>query len=149
MPKLGACHLDGAPVQTPPRSTRDILHRWFRNDLMGLPGDEDGGGMSAFVVFSSMGFYPVAPGTASDNIGSPVFRRVTVDLDGGKKFVVDSDRANSKTAASRNCGWATARTNVGNCARGCSSLRRIGLTAHQWNQRSSVVITSAFPFTSS
>ena len=79
----------GAPWKTQKR-VRDILHMWFRNDLMGLPGDEDGGGMSAFVVFSSMGFYPVTPGTASYNLGSPVFSRVTLDLGGGKTFVVEA-----------------------------------------------------------
>ena len=80
----------GAPWKTQKR-VRDILQMWFRNDLMGEPGDEDGGGMSAFVVFSSMGFYPVTPGTNSYNIGSPVFSRVTVDLGGGKTFVVRAD----------------------------------------------------------
>ncbi len=82
----------GAPWLTQKR-VREILHMWFRNDLMGLPGDEDGGGMSAFVVFSAMGFYPVTPGTASYNIGSPMFRRVTLDLGGGKTFVVEADGA--------------------------------------------------------
>ena len=82
----------GAPWKTQKR-VRDVLHMWFRNDLMGLPGDEDGGGMSAFVVFSAMGFYPVTPGTASYNIGSPVFHRVTVGLGGGKTFVVEADGA--------------------------------------------------------
>ena len=79
----------GAPWKTQKR-VRDILHMWFRNDLMGEPGDEDGGGMSSFVVFSSMGFYPVTPGTGSYNIGSPVFSRITVDLGGGKTFVVEA-----------------------------------------------------------
>lgn len=79
----------GAPWKTQ-KLVRDILKMWFRNDLMGLPGDEDGGGLSAFVVFSSIGFYPVTPGTASYNIGSPVFSRVTVDLGNGKKFNVEA-----------------------------------------------------------
>lgn len=79
----------GAPWKTQKR-VRDILHMWFRNDLMGLPGDEDGGGMSAFVVFSSIGFYPVTPGTGSYNVGSPVFSRVTLDLGNGKSFVVEA-----------------------------------------------------------
>lgn len=79
----------GAPWKTQKR-VRDILRMWFRNDLMGNPGDEDGGGLSAFVVFSSLGFYPVTPGTASYNIGSPVFRRATVDLGNGKAFVVEA-----------------------------------------------------------
>ncbi len=79
----------GAPWKTQ-KLVRDILKMWFRNDLMGLPGDEDGGGLSAFAVFSSIGFYPVTPGTASYNIGSPVFSRVTVDLGSGKKFIVEA-----------------------------------------------------------
>ncbi len=67
---------------------RKILHEWFRNDLMGLPGDEDGGGMSAFVAFSQMGFYPVTPGSASYNIGSPVFEKSTIDLGNGNTFTI-------------------------------------------------------------
>ena len=47
---------------------------------MGVPGDEDGGGMSAFVVFSMMGFYPVTPGSPTYNVGSPVFTSVKIDL---------------------------------------------------------------------
>ena len=45
----------GEPWRTQKR-VRTLLDEWFRNDLMGLPGDEDGGGMSAFVVFSMLGF---------------------------------------------------------------------------------------------
>lgn len=67
---------------------RKLLDQWFRNDLMGLPGDEDGGGMSAFVVFSQMGFYPVTPGLPMYNIGSPTFEEATVNLPNGKTFKV-------------------------------------------------------------
>lgn len=77
----------GQPWKTQKR-IRKLLHEWFRNDLMGVPGDEDGGGMSAFVVFSKMGFYPVTPGTASYNIGSPVFEKSTINLGNGKTFTV-------------------------------------------------------------
>ena len=62
----------GQPWMTQKR-IRTLLKEWFRNDLMGVPGDEDGGGMSAFVAFSSMGFYPVTPGSPTYNIGSPMF----------------------------------------------------------------------------
>jgi len=55
---------------------------------MGIPGDEDGGGMSAFVVFSQMGFYPVSPGEALYSIGSPIFDQVRIDLDNGKSFEI-------------------------------------------------------------
>ena len=69
---------------------RTLLHEWFRNDLMGIPGDEDGGGMSAFVVFSMMGFYPVTPGTPTYNIGSPMMEYVKMDLGNGKFFEIEA-----------------------------------------------------------
>ncbi|GAB3419824.1 GH92 family glycosyl hydrolase [Niabella aquatica] len=77
----------GAPWKTQKR-IRSLLRQWFRNDLMGEPGDEDGGGMSAFVVFSQLGFYPVTPGTTSYAIGSPVFKEAQVHLKNGKTFRV-------------------------------------------------------------
>ncbi len=80
----------GQPWKTQKR-IRKLLKEWFRNDLMGVPGDEDGGGMSAFVAFSQMGFYPVTPGSASYNIGSPVFEKSTIDLGDGKTFVIKAN----------------------------------------------------------
>ncbi|MDB5120123.1 MAG: putative Alpha,2-mannosidase [Sphingobacteriales bacterium] len=65
---------------------RFLLDVWFKDNIFGIPGDEDGGGMTAFVVFSSMGFYPVTPGLPLYTIGSPVFSKVTIDLPGGKQF---------------------------------------------------------------
>ena len=50
----------GAPWKTQER-VRMLLDAFFTDTLQGIPGDEDGGGMSAFVVFSMMGFYPVTP----------------------------------------------------------------------------------------
>ncbi len=78
----------GAPWKTQKR-VRSLLNMWFRNDLMGIRGDEDGGGLTSFVVFSSMGFYP-SVGFPVYNIGSPVFNEVIVDLGGGKKFVLSA-----------------------------------------------------------
>ena len=72
---------------------RKLLDEWFRNDLMGVPGDEDGGGLSSFVVFSSMGFYPVTPGDPVYTLGSPVFELVTVDLGNGDTFVIEARNA--------------------------------------------------------
>ncbi|WP_163325384.1 GH92 family glycosyl hydrolase [Draconibacterium mangrovi] len=77
----------GEPWKTQKR-LRKLLHEWFRNDLMGVPGDEDGGGMSAFVVFSSMGFYPVTPGEPIYTIGSPIFEHVSVALGNGNIFEI-------------------------------------------------------------
>jgi predicted alpha-1,2-mannosidase len=72
---------------------RKLLQEWFRNDLMGVPGDEDGGGLSSFVVFSSMGFYPVTPGDPVYTLGSPMFERVTVDLGNGETFEIEARNA--------------------------------------------------------
>ena len=75
----------GAPWKTQKR-IRQMLTTWFRNDLMGVPGDEDGGGLSSFVVFSALGFYPVTPGSTEYAIGSPVFPEASVRLSNGKQF---------------------------------------------------------------
>lgn len=77
----------GAPWKTQKR-VRQMLDTWFRNDLMGVPGDEDGGGLTAFALYSMLGFYPVTPGDATYSIGSPVFPEVTIRLSNGNKFTV-------------------------------------------------------------
>ncbi|WP_368501863.1 GH92 family glycosyl hydrolase [Flavitalea sp. BT771] len=74
-----------APWKTQQR-IRFLLDAWFKDNIFGIPGDEDGGGMSAFVVFSSMGFYPVTPGLPVYTIGSPLFSKVTIHLTNGKQF---------------------------------------------------------------
>lgn len=75
---------------------RALLDQWFRNDLMGVPGDEDGGGMSAFVVFSKLGFYPVTPGSPTYNIGSPIFENMVVHLGKGKEFRINAKNSSDK-----------------------------------------------------
>lgn len=85
----------GQPWMTQKR-IRTLLKEWFRNDLMGVPGDEDGGGMSAFVAFSSMGFYPVTPGSPTYNIGSPIFPYVKMTLSNGKTFEVIAENCSDE-----------------------------------------------------
>jgi len=70
---------------------RFLLDVWFKDNIFGIPGDEDGGGMSAFVVFSSMGFYPITPGLPIYTIGSPLFSKVTINLEGGKQFTLTAN----------------------------------------------------------
>ncbi len=77
----------GAPWKTQKR-IRQLLRTWFRDDLMGVPGDEDGGGMTSFVVWSCLGLYPVTPGSAEYAIGSPVFPEAVVHLPNGKTFEI-------------------------------------------------------------
>lgn len=75
----------GEPWKTQ-KHIRNLLDVWFKDNIFGIPGDEDGGGMTAFVVFSSMGFYPVTPGLPIYNIGSPVFQEVSIRLENGNTF---------------------------------------------------------------
>jgi len=77
----------GAPWKTQKR-VRMLIESFFPDSLQGIPGDEDGGGMSAFVVFTMMGFYPVTPGIPVYDIGSPVFDKVTIHLKNGKDFIL-------------------------------------------------------------
>lgn len=85
----------GQPWKTQKR-IRQMLRTWFRNDLMGIPGDEDGGGMTSFVVFSSLGFYPVTPGFPAYNIGSPLFTRAKIALSNGKMFEIEAQGASDE-----------------------------------------------------
>jgi putative alpha-1,2-mannosidase len=65
----------------------------FRPTIDGLPGNDDLGGLSAWYVFSAIGFGPVTPGAPFHVIGSPAFERVTISVPGRKKLVVDAPGA--------------------------------------------------------
>jgi len=84
----------GEPWKTQKR-VRMLMEAWFRNDLMGICGDEDGGGMSAFAVFTAMGFYPVTAGVPAYTFGSPLFKEVSVRLENGRTFVLQAPKSDS------------------------------------------------------
>ncbi len=71
---------------------REILGSLYDDTPEGLSGNEDCGQISAWYIMSAMGFYPVLPGEPSYVIGSPLFEKVIINLENGKKFVV---RANN------------------------------------------------------
>jgi len=73
----------GAPWRTQQR-TRFLLDVWFKDNVFGMPGDEDGGGMSAWIVFTAMGLYPVTAGEPVYAITSPVFTEVAINVPGGQ-----------------------------------------------------------------
>ncbi|MCP4452597.1 MAG: glycoside hydrolase family 92 protein [Planctomycetes bacterium] len=85
----------GAPWKTQKR-IRLLLDLWFQDNVFGIPGDEDGGGMTAFVVFSQMGFYPMVPGLPYYTIGSPVFEKVSIKLKNRKTFTVVASGASKE-----------------------------------------------------
>ncbi|OJV16832.1 MAG: alpha-mannosidase [Dyadobacter sp. 50-39] len=68
--------------------TRTIIRSEYDTRVGGLSGNEDGGQMSAWLAFSMMGFYPVAPGTDQYVLGSPVFEEMTIDTGKNRKFTV-------------------------------------------------------------
>lgn len=79
----------GQPWKTQ-KHIRYILDSFFPATLQGIPGDEDGGGLSSFVVFSMIGLYPVTPGIPVYDIGSPIFTKTTIHLKSGKEFVLSA-----------------------------------------------------------
>jgi predicted alpha-1,2-mannosidase len=67
-----------------------ILNTLYHNNPDGLSGNEDCGQMSAWAVMSAMGFYPVTPGADYYVIGTPWFSKMTINLENGKKFVINA-----------------------------------------------------------
>jgi hypothetical protein len=71
---------------------REATRRLFTGSTVGggYPGDEDNGEMSAWDIFSSLGFYPLQMGSPYYAVGSPLFRQATVHMQNGKTLVIDA-----------------------------------------------------------
>jgi predicted alpha-1,2-mannosidase len=69
-------------------TVRMICNKMYKPTPDGLSGNDDLGQMSAWYIFSAMGFYPVAPGSAYYNIGSPLVVSANVKLENGKVFSI-------------------------------------------------------------
>ena len=82
----------GQPWKTQ-RRLRELMDIWFPNSPTGICGDEDGGAMSSWLVFSAMGFYPVCPGKAEYALGSPLFDSAELHMENGKTFRITSKGA--------------------------------------------------------
>jgi len=61
----------------------------------GYPGDEDNGEMSAWYIFSALGIYPLQMGSPAYAIGSPLFTKATINLENGKKIVINAHHNNA------------------------------------------------------
>ena len=70
----------------------EVMNRLYKPGPAGWLGDEDNGQMSAWYIFSAMGFYPVNPGQPIYALGSPLFDRVTIHLENGKSFTVEAEK---------------------------------------------------------
>ncbi|MAM18163.1 MAG: sugar hydrolase [Gramella sp.] len=75
---------------------RMILKMKYMNGADGLSGNDDFGQMSAWYIFSTLGFYPVAPGSVDYAIGSPAIKEATLNLDNGKTFTVTAKNQSDK-----------------------------------------------------
>jgi predicted alpha-1,2-mannosidase len=77
----------GQPWKTQYR-VRQVMDKLYNYTPDGYCGDEDNGQTSAWYVFSALGFYPVTPGTNEYVFGSPLFNKVTLNFENGKKMTI-------------------------------------------------------------
>jgi len=75
---------------------RYVMDNLYGSGADGYCGDEDNGQTSAWFVFSSLGFYPVAPVTGQYVIGSPLFEEVTIELSNGKELKINAKNNSAK-----------------------------------------------------
>jgi len=69
---------------------RDAMNKLYKPTPDGYCGDEDNGQTSAWYVFSAMGFYSVCPGSQQYVLGAPLFKKVTLNLENGKQFIISA-----------------------------------------------------------
>ena len=69
---------------------REAMSRLYKPTPDGYCGDEDNGQTSAWYVFSALGFYPVCPATDQYVLGTPLFKKITLNLENGKKFIINA-----------------------------------------------------------
>ncbi len=69
---------------------REAMNKLYNPNPDGYCGDEDNGQTSAWYVFSAMGFYPVCPGTTQYVLGAPLFSKITLQPEAGKKLVIEA-----------------------------------------------------------
>lgn len=91
-------HVKGEEWRTQKRVS-ELIKTYFKNQSDGIPGNDDTGTMSAWLVFSMMGIYPISPGDPIYTITKPVFDKVTIDLDeryySGKQLVIEKESNNN------------------------------------------------------
>ena len=71
---------------------RETMNRMYRATPDGYCGDEDNGQTSAWYVFSAIGFYPVCPVSGQYVLGAPLFKKITINLEDGKKLIINSPK---------------------------------------------------------
>jgi predicted alpha-1,2-mannosidase len=85
----------GKPWKTQER-IHQIVNTMYLNKPDGLCGNDDCGQMSAWYIFSSLGFYPVCPGSGQYAIGSPSVKESKIELADGKKLIIKANNLSDK-----------------------------------------------------
>ena len=75
---------------------REIMDRMYRNDIHGLGGNDDCGQMSAWYIFTAMGFYPVCPGSGEYVLGAPYLPYIKLHLPNGNILEIKAPEASDK-----------------------------------------------------
>ena len=70
---------------------REVMNKMYKNHIRGLGGNDDCGQMSAWYLFTAMGFYPVCPGTDQYVLGAPYVPYMKLKLDNGKTLEIKAD----------------------------------------------------------
>lgn len=81
---------------------RMILQKQYKATPDGLGGNDDCGQMSAWFILSSLGFYPVTPGSQDYQLGSPSIKKAVIELDNGKKFTIIATNQSPKNVYTKN-----------------------------------------------
>ncbi|WP_276090672.1 GH92 family glycosyl hydrolase [Pedobacter sp. JY14-1] len=71
---------------------RETMNRMYKATPDGYCGDEDNGQTSAWYVFGALGFYPVTPATDQYVLGTPYFKKVTLNLENGKQIIINAPK---------------------------------------------------------
>lgn len=87
----------GQPWKTQEK-VREVLSRLYLGSEIGqgYPGDEDNGEMSAWYVFSALGFYPLVMGQGEYAVGAPLFTKATIHLENGRDLVIKAPRNSAR-----------------------------------------------------
>lgn len=75
---------------------RRVMEQMYKPTPDGYCGDEDNGQTSAWYVFSAMGFYPVCPATDQYVLGTPLFKKLTINLENGKQLSIQAPQSNGQ-----------------------------------------------------
>jgi predicted alpha-1,2-mannosidase len=81
---------------------KDLIQQYFLNSSDGIPGNDDTGTMSVWLIYSMMGIYPLVPGVPNYTFTTPVFDKITIQLNekyyGGKQLIIEKKFKNKEGA---------------------------------------------------